>query len=164
MAILRLKDPGERANWGTPKWLYEHYNERYRFTIDLAAEAWNAKHENFFSLGGANAFDHDWEGRGWLNPTYNTLESWVARTVHMVRQKRASELVTMLLPVRTSRPWFQVLVLPFAHIEWLEQRVSFDPPPGWTGKRDSPAEDSMIATFERPWMPRGRKAQREASL
>jgi len=162
MTIARMRaGAGDRSCWSTPSWLFHHYNRRLDFTLDAAAEQWNAKCFRFFSPED-DALQREWTGRVWCNPPYAEIAPWVARAHEMTRVHRLADVAVLLLPVRTSRPWFQECVLPFAHVEWLDQRVCFDPPPGWTGKRDSPAEDSMIVTFERPWMPRGRKEQRAA--
>ena len=164
MTIQRIRHgAGERANWSTPVWLFKHYNDRYRFTIDLAAEKWNAKCARYFTIED-DALSQAWEGRGFLNPPYNEIAPWVERAYQQTRVKKSAEVVLLLLPARTSRPWFLEIVKPFALVEYLESRVCFDPPPGWGGKKDSPAEDSLVAVFERPWMPRGRKEQRRLEI
>jgi phage N-6-adenine-methyltransferase len=156
---IARKQAGTRSNWATPQWLFDHYTDRFRFTLDAAAEAWNAKCAAFITEE-QDALKTSWSGRVWLNPPYHDLNPWL-RTAHIEAHiTRNAELVCMLLPVRTSTLWFQEFVLPFAHVEWLPHRVCFDPPPTWTGKKDSPAEDSMVVVFERPWMPKGRKLQR----
>lgn len=140
---------GKRSNWSTPPALFERYHRRHRFTIDLAAAASNAKLKRFFSEKD-DALEQEWRGRGWCNPPYDDLWPWVAKAfAATLGTERTLDLVCMLLPVRTGQPWFHEIVRPFGQIEWLRGRVNMVPPPGWTGRNNQPAEDSMIVVFER---------------
>lgn len=148
MTITRMR-AGTRGNWATPPKLFERYHRRYRFTVDLAAEAWNAKLPTYYTIQD-DALRQTWRGRGWCNPPYHELWRWLEKAYHAVLgRERTMELAGYLIPVRTDQDWFHEIVLPYARIEWIRGRVNMIPPPGWDGPSDTPAEASMFVVFEK---------------
>jgi len=123
----------------TPQWLFDEWNAKYRFTLDAAANASNAKCERFFSL------EHDglaqsWSGeRVWCNPPYSDLKSWVARARAEAMHK--AEVIVLLLPAnRTEQKWWQEHIEPFrdrkprtfsdlaVKVRFLPRRINFGVP------------------------------------
>lgn len=92
----------------TPPELFDPLNERFHFTIDVAASAQNAKCERFYTLEDDGLW-RDWAGeRVWCNPPYSKIEPWVEKAA-----KGAAELSVLLLPAnRTEQRWWQRWVEP----------------------------------------------------
>lgn len=93
----------------TPPELFDPLNERFRFTIDVAASAHNTKCERFYSIED-NGLEQSWAGeRVWCNPPYSDIRPWVAKA-----WGSCAELVVMLVPAnRTEQAWWQDLIEPF---------------------------------------------------
>ncbi len=89
-------------------------HERFRFTIDVAASAENAKLPRYYDLE-ANGLAQSWAGeRVWCNPPYSSIEPWLEKA--WVETERA-DLIVMLLPAnRTEQGWWQ------RHVEPLRDR------------------------------------------
>jgi phage N-6-adenine-methyltransferase len=86
-------------------------NDRFGFTIDVAASAGNAKCDRFYTAA-ADGLVQPWAGeRVWCNPPYShpNLHRWVAKA----QAERDAELIVMLVPAnRTEQRWWQELVEP----------------------------------------------------
>ncbi len=95
---------------GTPPELFDPLNERFRFTIDVAAAAHNTKCERFYSIED-NGLEQSWAGeRVWCNPPYSDIRPWVQKAWN---EWYRCELIVMLLPAnRTEQGWWQDLVEP----------------------------------------------------
>jgi hypothetical protein len=80
------------------------------FTLDLAAAAWNAQCERFYSKA-QDGLRQRWRGRCWLNPPYSRgqLLKWTQKARASVLRGSA-ELVCLLVPSYTSERWFQDVV------------------------------------------------------
>lgn len=98
-------------------------NDRYRFTVDVAAAAHNTKCDRYYDRT-ADGLAQSWAGeRVWCNPPYSSIRPWVekawAEHVH-------AELVVMLLPAnRTEQAWWQELVEPYRDSAGSPLRVEF---------------------------------------
>lgn len=135
-------------------------HERFRFTIDAAASATNAKLERFWTVED-DALAQSWAGeRVWCNPPYSDLESWTAKAnlEYWLRPRRC-EVVVMLLPAnRTEQGWWQRQIEPFRDgryheltdltIEFLPGRMRFDRPGAVIGpKGDRPPFGCCLAIW-----------------
>lgn len=93
--------------WGTPQALYDRYHADYGFTLDAAADAGNAKCEDYLGPGGLaeDALAVDWTGyRVWLNPPYSRAADFLA---HATRQSVEHGVGSVILvPSRTDTKWF----------------------------------------------------------
>ena len=74
----------EKDDWETPPELFDRYNRKYGFTIDLAASESNHKCPEWYGLRLdpilevptlIDAFAQTWGGRCWLNPPYGEAEN-----------------------------------------------------------------------------------------
>lgn len=101
-----------RDDRGTTAELFNPLHERFRFTIDVAAAAHNAKCERFYSIED-DGLAQSWAGeRAWCNPPYSDITPWVAKAWSEYRSGGA-ELIVMLLPGnRAEQGWWQELVEP----------------------------------------------------
>lgn len=99
---------------GTPPELFDPLNERFRFTLDVAAAPHNAKCERFFTIDD-DGLKQSWAGeRVWCNPPYSDLGSWVGKAWSEFSLRYTPELVVMLVPAnRTEQKWWQEKVEPW---------------------------------------------------
>jgi phage N-6-adenine-methyltransferase len=102
-------------------------HERFRFTVDAAAAAHNAKLERYWTAE-QNGLTQSWAGeRVWCNPPYShpNLGRWIDKAW---RQAAVVELVVMLVPAnRTEQAWWQKHVEPFRDRQGSPLRVEFLP-------------------------------------
>lgn len=104
-------------------------DRRFRFTLDVAALARNAKCDRFFSPA-ENGLEQSWAGeRVWCNPPYSSIAPWVEKAWS---SRDSAELIVMLLPAnRTEQGWWQELVEPYRdraeglRTEFLAGRLRF---------------------------------------
>lgn len=115
------RDVDDRAT--TPD-LFSPLNDRFAFTIDVAAAAHNTKCERYYDLE-SNGLTQSWSGeRVWCNPPYSDIRPWVAKAWHEWRH--GCDLTVMLLPAnRTEQGWWQDLIEPFRDQPGSALRVEF---------------------------------------
>ena len=89
--------------------LFRHIDAEFHFTLDVAANADNAKCERYFTKED-DGLIQPWAGEVvWCNPPYSELRAWVAKA-----SAETSATVVMLLPAnRTEQPWWQEYVEPY---------------------------------------------------
>lgn len=113
---------------GTPPEMFNPLQERFRFTIDVAASEHNAKLADYYTLED-DGLAQDWAGeRVWCNPPYSDISPWVEKAHKSAR----APLIVMLLPAnRTEQRWWQEFVEPFRDrggrlkVEFLPGRPRF---------------------------------------
>lgn len=107
-------------------------NERFRFTIDVAASKENAKLPRFWTASD-NSLEKSWESeRVYCNPPFSELFKWIRKAW----AERNAELVVMLLPAnRTEQPFWQQGIEPFRDrpgsilkVEFMAGRLRFMKP------------------------------------
>lgn len=131
---LRTRTLAHMDHWATPADVFGPLNERFRFTIDVAADPHNAKCQRFYTERD-NGLAQSWaDERVWCNPPYShpNLGRWTDKAW---QQAGAAELIVMLLPAdRTGQPWWQKHVEPYRDrgkglsVEFLPGRIYFKPP------------------------------------
>lgn len=106
---------------GTPQHLWDELNERYRFTLDVAAAPHNAKCTMYYTRL-ADGLLQPWTGSVWCNPPYLGLDRWLEKAWAEWNRRRRPEWhaipppsrIVMLLPAnRPEQPWWQQHVEPF---------------------------------------------------
>jgi phage N-6-adenine-methyltransferase len=107
-------------------------HERFRFTIDAAATAENARLPRFWTAED-NGLDMTWaEERVWCNPPHSNVRPWVEKAW----AAGGKELAVLLVPAnRTEQAWWQELVEPYrdgrtypgcdVRVEFLPGRMRF---------------------------------------
>lgn len=104
-------------------------NERFRFTVDVAATAKNAKLSRYYTAENCG-LAASWRGeRVWCNPPYSNVVPWIEKAW----EERQAELTVMLLPAnRTEQGWWQDLIEPRRdrppsrlYVEFLRGRLRF---------------------------------------
>lgn len=116
--------PGATVEWGTPEAIYAALDTEFRFTLDAAASALNAKHVRYVAKE-EDALSIPWTNeRVFCNPPYGkALKAWVRKALAEASDNMA--LVVMLLPARTDTSWFHEVVLAHAEIRFIRGRLSY---------------------------------------
>lgn len=123
--------------WATPQALFDEWNAKYHFTLDVAASAENAKCERYYTKED-DGLSKPWKGRVWCNPPYGReIGKWVEKGF---RCDAAS--VVMLLPARTDTRWFHDYCMK-GEIHFIKGRVKFG------GAKWNAPFPSMIVVFDK---------------
>jgi phage N-6-adenine-methyltransferase len=95
-----------RQDWETPSWLFDFFNKRFKFDLDVCANQKNTKLENFYSEKD-DAFKKPWVGKIWMNPPYGSaglIQKWIKKAHDEASTGKCT--VVALLPARTDTVWF----------------------------------------------------------
>lgn len=115
------------VEWATPQALFERLASIWRFTVDVAADAGNAKCARFYDEA-ADGLAQSWAGeRVWCNPPYGrVIGRWVEKAASAVRDDPTT-VVVMLVPSRTDVAWFHDHCLHNSNcdVEFLRGRLKF---------------------------------------
>ena len=126
-------------------------HKRFNFTIDAAAEQWNARLDRYWTPED-DALQQDWSGeRVWCHPPFTdgTLPQWIAKATFSTE----ADLIVMLLP---DRPPWAGLLRRQARVSGRPSRVRKIPPdsylldPGTAGEPFLPVYNSILAIYEKP--------------
>lgn len=93
----------KRQTYETPEDLFRPLADEFRFTLDVAADAANAKCAEFFDEA-ADGLAQDWRGVCWCNPPYREQSKWVKKAFAEARAGRATTV--LLVPARTNTGWW----------------------------------------------------------
>lgn len=135
-----------KADWGTPKWLFEWVQKEVGapFLLDLAANEQNALCNQFIGQD-ADSLIQPWaellaEHPGWLNPPYGRgLIDWVSKA-DSEGDKGASTAV--LIPARPDTKWASIC-FGKGEVWFFEGRLTF----GDTPDGDAAPFPSMLVLF-----------------
>jgi phage N-6-adenine-methyltransferase len=142
--LADLTDEGDDR--GTDPALFAALNERFGFTLDVAASHENAKCARYYTRDD-DGLARPWgRERVWCNPPYSQIRPWIQKAWNERYMMLVPELVVMLLPAnRTEQSWWQELVEPHRdrggplRVEFLPGRPRFVQRPGLTAaKGDRP--------------------------
>jgi site-specific DNA-methyltransferase (adenine-specific) len=109
--------------WATPQAFFNEWHALFNFTLDVCADAQNAKCERFFDLS-TNGLKQDWSLEVcWMNPPYGReIGQWVKKAYS---ESLYGATVVCLLPARTDTAWWHDYVLPFAKVTFIRGRLKF---------------------------------------
>ncbi len=131
--------------WETPLALFNELNAKHQFTLDVCANAGNAKCKRFFSKED-NGLAQSWAGEVcWMNPPYGrTIGKWIEKA----SQESKHAKIVALLPARTDTKYFHDFInrKPGVKVEFLKGRVQFAQPEAETANR-APFP-SMLVIFD----------------
>ena len=130
----------QKEDWVTPQYLYDALNAEFVFDCDVAADAFNAKHYNYFSKT-QDALKQKWRGVCWCNPPYGRgVDKWVAKA-HAEAERGV--VTVMLLPARTDTKYFHDYIYGQHEVRFLRGRLKFK------GATNSAPFPSMIVIFKK---------------
>ena len=105
----------KRTDWRTPAWLFNELNKEFRFDIDIAASAENAKCKHYYTLQ-QNALIRDWWrdvaralefNNAFLNPPFDKATEFLQKALE---QRQFMRNIVSVLPYRAGTRWFRDLV------------------------------------------------------
>lgn len=136
--------------WATPWPLFERYRSRYGISLDVCADAENAKCNDYFDIE-TDGLAQDWGKRScWCNPPYGReIGKWVEKAW---RSAGHGALVVMLVPARTDTRWWHDWIWDTdaqtprtsVKVEFLKGRVKFG-----DGKAGAPFPSAVVVFFPR---------------
>lgn len=111
--------------WQTPRAIFDYYNERFNFNMDVAcsdenklvSEDWLTEDDD------ALAYYTDWNSRNFCNPPYSDIAPWVQKAI--TQSRIANRLTVMLIPADTSVKWFKLAYENCTECHLISGRVSF---------------------------------------
>jgi phage N-6-adenine-methyltransferase len=103
MADFDKRFNSKRQQWSTPDSIFVPLDQEFHFTLDLAADATNAKCAKFYDEK-INSLKMDWKGIGYLNPPYGNkkykLVDWIKKAYQ--ESQKNDCIIVMLIPARTN--------------------------------------------------------------
>lgn len=126
MAGFAKKFESAKQDWATPDDVFDPINAEFKFTLDAAANASNARAKKYFSSKD-DGLTQDW-GKNvvWLNPPYGEragkLSDWIKKSL---AASKLGATVVMLIPARTNTNWFHDLCLAQGDVRFLRGRPKF---------------------------------------
>ena len=118
----------QTVEWATEQAFFDQVNREFGFTVDVAANASNAKCERFYDIE-SDGLMQDWDGETvWCNPPYgDRIKDW------MYKAATSNATTVLLVPARTDVKWFHEIVLGRAEVRFIKGRLRFgcskDPAP-----------------------------------
>lgn len=133
-----------RQDWQTPQADYDRLDQEFRFTLDAAASAENAKCPRYFDEQ-ADGLAQPWAPeRVFCNPPYAATRLWVAKAL---RESLAGALVVMLVPATTDVGWWHEHVTGKAEVRFVRKRLWFKNP---AKPKSGPANFASAVVIYRP--------------
>ena len=109
------------CEWETPAYLFEEYNYKYHFDLDVCATNENAKCLRYFTKE-QDGLRQEWRGVCWMNPPYGReIGKWVEKAY---KSALKGATVVCLLPARTDTSWWHDYCMK-GQIEFIRGRVKF---------------------------------------
>lgn len=110
--------------WETPLEIFEQWNQRFSFKLDVCASVKNAKIQRFYTVKD-NGLDMPWSSSNWCNPPYGVgqIVKWLRKA--RVEAENRGVLTCLLLPVATSTAWWQAHVKTADHVFYYPHRINF---------------------------------------
>lgn len=116
----------ERDEAGTPLYIFDWANERFKFDVDLSADYHNFKMIPFISPR-EDSLTKNWESygvSGWLNPPYSFMEPWLEKAI----KHRANFCTVLLIPTPNGESQYKLIGKYASEIVMIHGRLSFIKP------------------------------------
>ena len=107
--------------WGTPQDFFDELDKEFNFTVDVCADWWNAKVDNYFTIED-DGLSQKWDGVVWMNPPYGReIKLWMQKAVE---EWKDGATVVCLVPARTDTAWWHDYAMQ-GNIRFLRGRLKF---------------------------------------
>jgi phage N-6-adenine-methyltransferase len=118
------KTPVEQRDcWQTPKFVFDYFNNRFDFRMDVAASKENSLVDLNYWTEEDDALSQNWSVCGnWCNPPYSDIMPWVKKAIEQMEQ---GCLTVMLIPADTSVKWFKLAFDNCAECHFISGRLAF---------------------------------------
>jgi len=128
--------------WATPKDFFEKLNAEFGFTLDVCANAENAKCPRYFTEAD-DGLAQEWTGVCWMNPPYGReIGQWVRKAYESAL---GGATVVCLVPSRTDTAWWHDYCMK-GEVRFVRGRLKFG------GVTDNAPFPSAVVIF-RPGVP-----------
>lgn len=108
MARLEKQFESATVEWPTPDSLWKPLHDEFAFTLDVAANAENAKCHRFFTQE-MDGLSQSWSGVCWMNPPYGReLAKWIKKAHDAMTE---GVTTVCLIPSRTNTGWWHDYVM-----------------------------------------------------
>ena len=126
----------QTVEWATEQAFFDQVNREFGFTVDVAANADNAKCARFYDIE-SDGLMQDWDGETvWCNPPYgDRIKDW------MYKAATSNATTVLLVPARTDVKWFHDIVLGRAEVRFIKGRLRFG------GSKDPAPFPTMLVIF-----------------
>lgn len=112
----------KKTDYETPDNIFMPLNIEFGFTLDVAANAKNAKTHRFFTKSD-NGLEREWDGTCWMNPPFGRImQKWI-RKAHSQYLKGVT--VVALIPARTNTKWWHECIQDIATVRFIRGEVKF---------------------------------------
>lgn len=144
-----LKDTPESAERTTPDWLFQSLDKIFKFDLDAAATAANAKCANYFTKE-RDALAQSWTSYGksiFLNPPYSRgqLVHWLNKSV---LEATSGACVVAILSGDFGTQWFDICWREASVLFFMRGRIKFN------GISTGAKFPTVIAVFDsQVWLP-----------
>ena len=119
--ISKVHFKSESDRWQTPQEFWEMLDREFHFDIDVAADAWTARLDEYYSPDNDGLL-HEWRGSCWMNPPYGrTIGSWIRKAY----ESRGTATTVALIPARTDTLWWHHYVMRSNEIRLVRGRLAF---------------------------------------
>jgi len=118
--IAKALHSSNRDDWETPDAFFQFLDAHFRFTLDAAASANNAKCARYLT----DALRVSWGAETvWLNPPYGRgIGAWIRKAADAAD---AGATVVVLCPARTDAAWWHEHALRAAEVHFIRGRLHF---------------------------------------
>lgn len=101
--VMAVHYSSNTDTWATPQDLFDQLNGEFGFTVDVCANAFNAKCGTFFSTTD-DGLKQEWTGVCWMNPPYgDAIKDWIRKAWEA---GQAGTTVVCLVPARVDTGWW----------------------------------------------------------
>jgi len=105
----------------TPQEFFDGLNQEFKFTLDVCANASNAKCSKFYTEQD-DGLSQQWEGVIWMNPPYGRdISKWMKKANEAAKQ---GNTVVCLIPARTDTNWWHNYVIQH-EVRFVRGRLKF---------------------------------------
>lgn len=119
-------------NWSTPAEIFDPLNEEFHFTLDVCAQPWNAKCDNFLSPEICGLTGSSWQGTCWINPPYGRgIGQWIRKAYES--SLIYGSTIVCLLSARTETAWWHDYCMK-GEVRFVRGRIHFTDENGKTGR------------------------------
>ncbi len=122
MARLSKLFESDRTELETPLEFFAPLHREFGFTLDVAADASNAKCRRFLSKED-DGLSQPWSGVCWMNPPYgSSVPVWLSKAV---RERERGVTTVALIPARTNTEWFHEICFRHGEVRFVRGRPKF---------------------------------------
>ena len=122
MALNKGLMTSNSDEWETPRWLFDRLNERFSFTIDVAATRENRLCDAWYDSRD-DGLTQSWEGeRVFCNPPYSQISLWAHKFAF---EAKNASLIVALIPARPDTAWWNDYIKTADLVHFIRGRLHF---------------------------------------